>query len=186
MNTKNKMSYDSACELLQAWRMDVRIIPDQPLLFIVYHVLNAESVCNATCMWQQRYCVQQEIYLNKSVHLVKWRWKTIDSNAMQCKSKITRMLKLVLSSTSALLTKLATKQQFWENMTCRQRFCFVHIIMYYFEKERIHLKIKILYKYFTHLNAIAAVQHALRTFTMMRTERAGGGGGGGGRRVRFA
>ena len=24
--------------------------------------------------------------------------------------------------------------------TCRQRFCFVDIIMYYFEKERIHLK----------------------------------------------
>ena len=43
----------------------------------------------------------------------------------------------------ALSTKLATKQQFWENMTCRQRFCFVDIIMYHFEKDRIHLKNKI-------------------------------------------
>ena len=47
-----------------------------------------------------------------------------------------------MSSTSTLSTKLATKQQFWEDTTCRQRFCFVdiHVIMYYFEKERIHLK----------------------------------------------
>ena len=36
-----------------------------------------------------------------------------------------------------------TKQQFWENTICRQRFCFVNIIMYYFEKEKIHLKNKI-------------------------------------------
>ena len=35
-------------------------------------------------------------------------------------------------------TKLATKQQFWENTTCRQRFCFVDITMYYFENERIN------------------------------------------------
>ena len=41
-----------------------------------------------------------------------------------------------------LSTQLVPKQQFWENMTCWQRFCFVNIIIYYFEKERIHLKTK--------------------------------------------
>ena len=40
---------------------------------------------------------------------------------------------LVLSSTSALSTKLATKLQFWENIT----FCFVDIL---FWKKRIHFK----------------------------------------------
>ena len=47
--------------------------------------------------------------------------------------------KVVLSSTSALSTKLVTKQQFWEN-TCQQRFCFVDIIMYYLKKGSIYLK----------------------------------------------
>ena len=49
------------------------------------------------------------------------------------------LITVVLSSTSVLSTKLATKQQIWETTTCRQRFCFVNI-MYYFEKERIHKK----------------------------------------------
>ena len=43
---------------------------------------------------------------------------------------------LVLSSTSVLSTKLATKQQFWENMTCRQRFCYVDMINVLFWKRK--------------------------------------------------
>ena len=48
---------------------------------------------------------------------------------------------LVLSLTSVSSTKLVTKQQFWENTTCPQRFCFVDIM--YFKKKRICLKNKI-------------------------------------------
>ena len=64
---------------------------------------------------------------------------------------------LMLSSTSGLSTKLATKQQFCENMTCRQRFCFVDIMMYYFEKEMIHLKNKIQIKSSKRLDCLRKV-----------------------------
>ena len=42
---------------------------------------------------------------------------------------------LVLSSTSVLSTKLVTKQQFWENTTCRQRFCFGDMIIFWKGKD---------------------------------------------------
>ena len=57
-------------------------------------------------------------------------------------SCIQELMLKVPSSTWVVSTKLATKQQFWENMTCRQRFSFVDIL-YYSEKERIHLNNKI-------------------------------------------
>ena len=94
--------------------------------------------------------------------------KTLTSEQMRCKDLssfflITRIWhSLVLSSTSALSTKLATKQQFWENMTCRQRFCFVNIIMYYFEKERILLRKKNIDKISLQKGSTVCEKHAVK------------------------
>ena len=43
---------------------------------------------------------------------------------------------VVLSSTSALSTKLVTKQQFWEDTTCWQRFCFHNRVLFWKRKDR--------------------------------------------------
>ena len=67
---------------------------------------------------------------------------------------------------SDVVDKIGDKQQFWENMTWRQRFSFVDIILYYFEKERIHLNTACcLRKARCHASAVACLTLSPPLFT---------------------